>query len=641
MAPFRFETYGELRPWIDREWLLTNGTGGYASGTLAGCNTRRYHGLLIAATLPPVGRILALQRLAESISIDDHVSPVELSVNQFGQHIIPRGDRYLRRVEVDQTVRFFYDADGVSVEKEVLLVWNKSIVGVRYRISPGPHKRCQLRIAPFAALRDFHATMKKGHTFFELTQRDRGVVVGQRDLKLHLYVDRGSFYARPDWWYDHTYAIETERGLDDREDLFTPGHFAVDVAGDTTVTFWAGLSNDLDKLDFDTERKRILDNNGVKTMPSVTQQRLAHAASQFIARRSLPGGGQGATILAGFPWFSDWGRDTMISLPGLLLATGRFQQAGQVLSVFAGHVADGMIPNRFDDYTDEPSYNTVDASLWFIHAVFEYLRLTRDRDLFESLLRPACEDIIEGYSQGTRYGIGVDPADGLVWSGDPTTQLTWMDAKMGDTVFTPRHGKAVEINALWYNALCLLGMNDQAARVRDSFVRAFWISPFRGLADVVTGALQRDTLTRPNQIFAVSLPHSPLDLDQQKSVVEVVRRELLTPVGLRTLATGAPQFSPRYIGNQFDRDKAYHNGTIWPWLIGSFLDAWLKVNQRSPASLEQARQWLAPLVQHMEDACVGSISEICEAQPPHRPVGCCAQAWSVAEVLRIAVELDL
>jgi predicted glycogen debranching enzyme len=641
MSSYRFETYGELQPWAAREWLLTNGTGSFASGSLAGLNTRRYHGLLVAATMPPVGRILALQRLAESVAIDNHVTPIELSVNQFGSLLIPRGDRYLRQVEVDDTVRFHYDADGARIVKEVLLVWGKSIVGVRYHIDPGPHKQVELRLQPFVALRDFHALTRKNQTTYDLSQKDGSVIVGQRDMKLHLRTDRGSFVQRPDWWYDHTYPVETERGQDDREDLFTPGHFAFLATAPVDLTFWAGLQNGLDKLDFDTEKKRVIESNGVKSMPTPTQQRLVRSASQFIAKRTPPGGSPGTTLLAGFPWFSDWGRDTMISLPGLLLSTSRFQQAGQVLSVFAGHVSDGMIPNNFDDYSNEPSYNTVDASLWFIHAVFQYLRATKDHDLFDSLLRPACQEVIEGYCNGTRYGIRMDPADALIWSGDATTQLTWMDAKMGDVVFTPRHGKAVEINALWYNALCLLNHTDLAARVKQSFLDAFWISPYRGLADVVTGALSRDLSVRPNQIFAVSLPHSPLSADQQKSVVEVVRRELLTPMGLRTLATGETGYRPRYTGNQFLRDQAYHNGTIWPWLIGPFLDAHLRVNQHSPDARLQARAWLKPLIDHLEDACVGSISEIMEAEPPHRAVGCCAQAWSVAEVLRLAIELEI
>jgi predicted glycogen debranching enzyme len=368
---------------------------------------------------------------------------------------------------------------------------------------------------------------------------------------------------------------------------------------------------------------------------------LHHAANDFIVARRCPDGTPGETVIAGYPWFADWGRDTMISLPGLFFTTGRFEEAAKVMGVFACYVSDGMIPNRFDDYSNEPHYNTVDASLWFIHAAFEYKRLSGDATTFNEKLLPACKQIIQGYSRGTRFNIRME-TDGLITQGDPTTQLTWMDAKMGDTAFTPREGKPVEINALWYHALVLMGESALAEKVKASFMKAFWISPFRGLADVVSNDGHRDNSIRPNQIFAASLPNSPLTEDQQRAVVEVVRRELLTPMGLRTLAIGDPKFCGRYCGDQRARDGAYHNGTVWPWPIGAFLDAYLRVNHRSPASIEQAKKWLQPLIDHLSTTgCIGSISEIFEALAPHRPVGCCAQAWSVAEVLRLATDLRM
>jgi predicted glycogen debranching enzyme len=373
-------------------------------------------------------------------------------------------------------------------------------------------------------------------------------------------------------------------------------------------------------------------------------KRLHRAAADFVVRRNRPDGKPGTTIIAGYPWFADWGRDTMISLEGLLLATGRFAEAAAVLSVFAQYVSDGMIPNRFDDYTNEPHYNTVDASLWFVHACHQYREYSKDNRTFEADLLPACREILRGYRAGTRYHIHMDERDGLIDQGDPTTQLTWMDAKMGQTVFTPRHGKAVEINALWYNALRLMGENALADRVRESFVKAYWISPFRGLADVVrggAGSYDRDASVRPNQIFAASLPHSPLAPEQRSAVVEVVRRELLTPFGLRTLNRSDPRYCPRYSGNQWCRDGAYHNGTVWCWLIGPFLEAYLKVGGRSDAAVHQARQWLQPLLDHMlTGGCIGQIPECFDADEPQRPVGTPAQAWSVAEVLRVAAMLQ-
>jgi predicted glycogen debranching enzyme len=454
---------------------------------------------------------------------------------------------------------------------------------------------------------------------------------------LNLRCDDGKWIDGRDWWRGHYYAVDAERGQDHIEDLFQPGRFAFEITKPITITLWASTDS-IEPLDWDAEQNRCIvwDNK----LPS-TSQALHRAAADFIVDRKNPDGSTGSTVIAGYPWFADWGRDTMISLPGLFLTTGRIKEAGQVLCLFAGYVSQGMVPNKFDDYTNEPSYNTVDASLWFIHACHEYLKASKDTDTFETKLLPACREIIRGYSAGTRYGITMDPADGLITQGDATTQLTWMDAKCNDVTFTPRQGKAVEINALWYNALRLLNQNDLADKVQQNFAKTFWISPFRGLYDVVNGS-QKDSKIRPNQIFAVSLPHSPLSRDQQYAVVEVVRRELLTPYGLRTLSPADPGFKSRYSGDQFTRDGAYHNGTIWAWLIGGFLEAYLKVNQRSPESVAQAKAWLQPLLDSMKMlGCIGQLAEIYEAQPPYRPVGCFAQAWSVAEVLRLAQMLGL
>jgi predicted glycogen debranching enzyme len=300
-----------------------------------------------------------------------------------------------------------------------------------------------------------------------------------------------------------------------------------------------------------------------------------------------------------------------------------------------------MVPNVFDDYTNEPHYNTVDASLWFIHSAYAFLRTSKDVEFFESHLKPACKAIIDGYARGTRYGIRMDPADGLITQGDATTQLTWMDAKTGDLAWTPRQGKAVEINALWFNALKLMGREEMAAKVAANYAKAFWIDAAYGLADVVNNG-QQDRSLRPNQIFAVSLPFSPLTMEQCVAVVDVVRRELLTPVGLRSLAESDQNFHATYSGNQFERDQAYHNGTVWPWLLGAFLDAYLKVNGRSAQALERARAWMRPLIDSMDNAgCIGQISEIYGTEPPHEPLGCFAQAWSVAELLRLAIDLEM
>ena len=648
MAQYSLETYGELRPYIGFEWLLTNGLGGFAASTAVCCNTRRYHGLLCAALNPPVGRVMALNRVGELFIFDgktDHV--LRTSISQFNQTFFPRGEQYLQKFELGETAVWTYEVEGVRITKRVLPVWQQNIVGVRYEIEGEPTRAMRMQLMPFVSLRDFHALRSASNAYFRVSSDARTVSVSEGDLSLHVQSDGGHFEEKPDWWYRHTYAMETERGQDDTEDLFNPGSFIYETTGKGQVTLWAGVSP-TGVLDWDAEvarRKSISGSKPIFSSQTPPPQpdpidRLQRAAADFIVQRKQPDGAPGCTVIAGYPWFADWGRDTMISLPGLFLTTGRFKEAAQVLCVFAQYVSDGMIPNRFDDYSNEPHYNTVDASLWFIHAVFEYLRLSKDSATFETKLLPACKAIIEGYSKGTRFKIAMDPADSLIASGDPSTQLTWMDAKCNGIAFTPRQGKAVEINALWYNALKLMGMNELAAKVQVSFQAKFWLSPSRGCYDVVHDDY-RDAQIRPNQIFAASLPHSPLSLEQRQAVVEVVRRELLTPFGLRTLSKSEPGYRGRYTGDQMNRDSAYHNGTVWPWLIGGFLEAYLLAHSRSADAIDQCRIWLQPLIDSMDRSCIGQIAEIFEGDEPHRPVGCFAQAWSVAEVLRLAVQLGM
>jgi predicted glycogen debranching enzyme len=635
---YTIDTQGWLDPHIGQEWLLTNGIGSYSSSTVINCNTRRYHGLLCAALKPPVGRIIALSRLAETVTLDDATdTPAELSVNQFaGGMIHPRGERFLRRFVLNDVVQFEYDIHGGTLIKQVLLCWQKNVVAIRYRWT-GP--AMTLTVAPFVALRDFHA-LRRGQANLIAHSGERSIAVSDGPLEVHLQADAGNFAFKPDWWYRHVYAIEQERCQDCEEDLYTPGQFTFGCATGETITIVASTSP-VESFDWDAELERRHQAMAVEANATQAMQKLLRAAKDFVVDRRQPDGSPGRTILAGYPWFADWGRDTMISLPGLLLVTGRHEDAKQVLCLFAQYVSEGMIPNRFDDYDNSPSYNTVDASLWFIHAAHEYLKATDDQLTYNTFLRPACAKIIDGYRRGTRYHIQMDPRDGLITQGDFSTQLTWMDAKCNGIAFTPRQGKAVEINALWYHGLRLMGEHALADLVRESFVKTFWISPFRGLADVVDGE-RRDTAIRPNQIFAVSLANSPLERELQAAVVEVVRRELLTPAGLRTLNRGDKNYKARYVGPQIERDATYHNGMVWPWLIGGFLEAYINVHDRSAESIARAKEWLRPLIDGMNHtACIGSISEIYEAEPPHKPVGACAQAWSVAEVLRLAKILGM
>ena len=633
MPMYSLQTHGAFEPHDSQEWLLTDGLGSFAASTVIGMNTRRYHGLLIAATHPPLGRVMTLNRIGEILTLDGRRDqPHELSVNAFFGSIHPQGYQYLRQFELDTTARWTYAVDGVTVTKELLLPRGKNVAALRYTVTGGSHD-FELALLPFVSLRDFHSLRHEAGASFVTESEAARVTVRQDDLAVTLAADAGTFEQSPSWWYHHKYPIETERGQDDDEDLYTPGRFVLAGTGTQSVTLWVGLKAEKPG-NWDAELKALApvvsttpsrDPKSSKP-PSVAVSRLLRGANDFVVARTTPDGKAGTTVMAGYPWFSDWGRDTMISLPGLLLVPRRFAEAKAVLTVFAQYTSEGMIPNRFDDYTNVPEYNTVDASLWFIHAAFEYRRLSGDAATFDQILRPACQQIIDGYRRGTRYFIQVDPVDGLVRQGDVQTQLTWMDARCDGVTFTPRQGKPVEINALWYHALMLMGEMPDAQRVADSFRKAFWLGPDQGLADGVDDG-RRDPAIRPNQIFAVSLPNSPLLPDQQAAVVAVVQRELLTPVGLRTLDVHNPGYRGRYTGPQFQRDGAYHNGTVWPWLIGAFLEAYLKVNGNSAAAMQQARAWLQPLVDHMADTdAIGQIAEIFEGDPPHRAVGCFAQA---------------
>ncbi len=639
MTPFTVDVRGQLHPHDQQEWLLTNGTGSFAGGTVVGMNTRRYHGLLVAATVPPVGRVMTVNRTGEILTLDGTAH--ELSVNTFADGLLhPRGDQYLQRFTLAADARWGYVVDGVRVDKQVQLVWGRSAVAVRYVVYAGTGRAFKLDVRPFVSLRDFHALRHAGGPF-TATAGDRRVTVSDGHNGVTVTADAGTYADGPDWWYGQVYPVETERGQDDREDLFTPGTFTLEGRNRGSLTLWVTLDPAAQPGNYEDELSHHPTPPKPPRPTSATVNKLARAAADFVVARKSPDGTPGTTVIAGYPWFSDWGRDTMISLPGLLLTTRRFDEARQVLSVFAQYVDGGMIPNRFDDYTGVPEYNTVDASLWFVHAAFEYARLSGDAATMDAVLRPACRKVIDGYRAGTRYGIQMDPADGLVRQGDAQTQLTWMDAKTGDVCFTPRQGKPVEIQALWYHALVLMHEDALAAQVAASFKAQFWLGEAEGLADVVDGGVP-DRSVRPNQIFAVSLPNSPLDPDQQKAVVAVVQRELLTPVGLRTLDRANPGYRGKYTGDQFHRDGAYHNGTVWPWLIGPFVEAHLKVNGNAPVAVTQAKVWLKPLAAHLaDDGCIGQVAEIFDGDAPHRPVGCPAQAWSVAEVLRMAVAVGL
>ena len=653
MIQFGPETCSDLDASLAKEWLETNGIGGFASSTIIGLNTRRYHGLLVAATKPPVGRFVLLSKLEEILFIGE--TAFDLSANRYPGVVHPQGFRYLRQFRLDPFPIFTYQADGIEIEKSVFMVYGENSTAIHYAVrhknlavSPLP---LRLEVRPLIAFRDFHSLTHENPAINPLVVGDEQLVSVTPYLglpSLYLAHNASGFVKSGQWYRNFEYDAERERGLDYREDLFNPLVLDFDLTVEPHATIIASTTpQDLARFAEyrETEIARRAAITKSSPCPDEFSEALTSATDQFIVSR-----GDQKTVIAGYHWFSDWGRDTMIALPGLTLPTARHDVAKSILRTFAQHVDQGLLPNRFPDAGEPPEYNTVDATLWFFEAARAYLGYTHDFELVRTELYPVFVDIVSWHVRGTRYGIGVD-LSGLLNSGAAGVQLTWMDAKVGDWVVTPRRGKPVEIQALWYNALCIL--EDVARRFQDnvgqqryaqmanatkiSFNRLFWNEGADCLYDVVDGDT-RDPAIRPNQIFAVSLPYSMLSSEHARKVVAKVQEHLLTPYGLRTLSPSDPQYRGRYSGGPLERDGAYHQGTVWPWLMGPFLRAYLKVHEHSSAARDQASVWLEPLKSHLREAGLGQISEIFDGDAPRQPRGCIAQAWSVAEILHAYVE---
>jgi len=617
-----FETSSRL------EWLETNGTGAFAMGTVAGVNTRRYHGLLVATLRPPVARVVTLARLEEDVVLGGE--RVALSTDQFPGAVSPQGYRNLVEFRLDPFPVWRFSVAGATVIRSLFLVPERQAVVLRYDAD----RPCRLEARPFLACRDYHSL---GHETAEAAPE----AVGRPDgVDLRLYRDRpgvrlffqdGWFAASGQWYRNFEYLAELDRGLDFREDLYTPGVLGFDlVPGEPRYVVAA--------LDGERAVDPALCEAAVRAQRA-GRSRLDLAADQFIVRRA---GGR-PTIIAGYPWFTDWGRDTMISLPGLLVARGRLDEAWEIVEGFLEHLDRGLIPNRFPDDGERPEYNTVDGTLWLFQAVWA---LEAARPGFAGQFFPKALEILEWHRRGTHYGIRVDEADGLLSAGGVGDQLTWMDAKVGDWVVTPRHGKAVEINALWINALRMtaewaagLGERKEAVRLRREAARAersfrarFW-NPARGCLYDRIGPEGPDERVRPNQLFAASLRFPVVTKAQARRIVAVAAAELLTPYGLRTLSPGDPEFKPRYEGDPWHRDGAYHQGTVWPWLLGPYISAYLYAHGR--AAVAHCRELAAGLVGELERGGLGSLAEVYDGAAPHRAGGCPAQAWSVAELIRV------
>jgi glycogen debranching enzyme len=682
LISFGRDICGDLQAGLRREWLVTNGLGGYASGTLAGVNTRRYHGLLVAALAPPVGRTVLVGGSVEWAGYDGRRYP--LSAHEYGGGVIdPHGYHHLESFRLEGALPVWTFAVGdARLERRVWMAEGVNATYVDYRLARG-RRPMDLEITPLVTSRDFHSLTSRSGWHPRCDPTAAGVTVRWDDgtPPLSVLADTGSFTPRDDWYYNFFHREEHARGLDDRSDLFTPGSFTLRLDLGQSATLLLTAEEDLE-LDgawaLAAARARqlaLLERAGALEADPVVQQ-LVLAADQFIVQRAAPGAEEGSgrgaraegqdgtpisdpwppapasrplvppgkTVIAGYHWFNDWGRDTMIALPGLTCATGRTEDAAGILRTFARYIMDGLLPNNFPDHSGVvPGYNTVDATLWYVLAIRAYQHATGDDLLVDELL-PVLRDIADQHVRGTRYHIGVDPADGLLHAGEAGIQLTWMDAKIGEWVVTPRIGKPVEINALWYNMLrtlqdFLAARRDPAAthyatladRARSAF-RDRFIHPEQGyLADVVDGPDGDDWTLRPNQIFAVSLPYPLLEGEEAQRVVDVVGRSLVASHGLRSLSPDDPAYRGSYSGDPARRDSGYHQGPVWTWLIGAYAEAYARAYD-APAT---ARTFLAPFAHHLEDGGLGSISEILEGDEPHVPRGCVAQAWGVAEVLRV------
>ncbi|HLZ31263.1 MAG TPA: amylo-alpha-1,6-glucosidase [Chloroflexota bacterium] len=657
---FGREVCGDLAAAQQREWLLTNGLGGYASGTVAGLNTRAYHGLLVAALRPPGQRRLLLAKLDETATYDGGVYPLCTNRWTVGGALDPNGSVNIERFHVEGGVATWEFAFGDALlQKQVWMPPRANTAYVRYELVRGSRP---LDLACLALVndRDQHGRTRADGVQFELDGVPGGVRVRANPsdappTTFVLLADAGAARPGGDWYRGFDLAAERERGLSDSEDHFHAATFQATLRVGRRLTFLASAEPGA-ALDGDaalTARRlhdqAVLDGwRGARAPAASTAvpdwvEQLVLASDQFIVDRPDADHPDGKTIIAGYHWFGDWGRDTMISLPGLTLVTGRVEVAAQILRTFARFVSQGMLPNNLPDDGQAPSgagYNTVDATLWFVEAIRAYVATTGRDDVLREIF-PVLKDLVAWHQRGTRFGISVDPTDGLLRAGVPGVQLTWMDARVGDWVVTPRIGKPVEINALWYNALRSMGSFarrlSEAPGVYDALADAaltgfsrFWNASRGYCFDVLDGPEGNDPTLRPNQLFAVSLPESPLSPEQQVQVVDVCARYLHTSYGLRSLPSDAPAYRGHYGGDQAARDGAYHQGTVWAWLLGPFALAHLRVHQDPVA----ARALLEPIGDHLRAAGLGSVSEIFDGDAPFAPRGCIAQAWSVGEILR-------
>jgi predicted glycogen debranching enzyme len=634
---------------LSLEWLETNGRGGFASGTVAGANTRRYHALLLVARKPPSDRVVLVNHVEEWLEVGDQSFP--LTTNLYPGAIHPAGYVHCASFELNPWPTWTCRVGGLAVQREILCVRGWDLVLLRWSVKGKTEKPTRLHLRPKLTGREYHSLHHENDVLKKEVQVSEGLAEWRPypDLPTVRAFHAGTYRHAPDWYRRIELPIERQRGLDYEEDWWSPGEFTIDLSS-STPAYLALTTEPVPSIDVESlvrsekARRRKLE-AAVPTKDDLARG-LWLATETYISER-----GSGQTVIAGYPWFTDWGRDTFLSLPGLCLVTGRHETARHIIDVFARHVSEGMIPNRFPDVGEQPEYNTVDASLWFVHAVDRYLTYSKDHRRVRETAWPAVKQIIDGYRAGTRYGIRMD-RDGLITSGVPGANLTWMDAKVGDWVVTPRHGKPVEIQALWIRALEIgarlakrfreaefaEGCEIDRRTAEASFQRRFWYQAGGYLYDVVDGPEGDDPSLRPNQLYALALCPDLLTKEQGEQVLRAVEDHLVTPVGLRTLSPKDERYRSRYHGGPAERDAAYHQGIVWPFLLGVFVTAYLTVHGKRVSTKACARTFLQGLDPHLHDACLGHVSELFEGDAPHEPRGCPAQAWSVAEPLRALIE---
>jgi len=641
------------------EWLETNGLGGWTGFSILGCNTRRYHGLLVAATNPPTERMVLLSKLDETVVVNNE--KIELSTNVYDV-IHPSGHQYLASFSKQLFPEWLYEMNGLILKKTIAMVHGDNTTLILYEVIEAKDI-FSLELLPLIAARGYHTLQHSATNIFWDVHFENGIFKNQpydSSPNIFISVPRSTYQHHPSWFYKFNYVVEKYRGLDFKEDLFNHGTISVtlnegDKLGIIVSTEDPSGKNAHDLFEKEKQRKlHLVNHSSEEPIDLSIAQHLTLAADQFIVKRDE----DLKTIIAGYHWFTDWGRDTMISLPGLCLTTGRYEDAKKIIAAFAKNVSMGMLPNRFQDNDEPPEYNTVDGTLWYFVSIYKYLQHTNDIRFVLDKILPVLKDIVDWHFKGTRYNIHVDE-DGLLYAGEKGQQLTWMDVRIGDWVVTPRMGKPVEIQALWYNALKifaeLLEINDQmhdaelvngsAEKAKEAFLEKFWCAEGIIYMDVIDENGNPDPALRPNQLFAASLPFALIDEEQTAAILKAVEEKLYTPVGLRSLAQDDARYVSAYCGDSYKRDSCYHQGTVWSWLLGPYAKAIMYapqfVGSDGLSGKEKIENIIENLKYHLNEACIGSISEIFDADAPHYPRGCVAQAWGVGEILRFITEDSL